>query len=143
MNDPRIHYKDTTLRVLGEFQLLEFALKIYIGLSYKAIKLRVENIVHFDYTENDLNDLPLGRLLSLFKKLNPNTALVQRLQVLQTERNHIAHRSLLITMGSMYDRGLVEDKYIEYTMLEDELTECLQLLNTESRSLKERARSAA
>lgn len=143
MNDLRTPYKDATLRVLGQFQLLEFALKLYIGLSYKAIKLHVGNVVHFDYTEDDLNDLPLGRLLNLFKKLNSNTEFVQRLQSLQTERNHIAHRSLLITMGSLYDRGLVEDKYIEYSILEDELTECLQLLNNESRSLKERARGAA
>ncbi len=143
MNDLRTHYKETTLRVLGEFQLLEFALKVYIGLSYKAIKLRVENIVHFDYTENDLDDLPLGRLISLFKKLNSNTALIKRLHALQTERNHIAHRSLLITMGSFYDRGLVEDKYLEYSILEDELTECLQALNSESRNLKERAQCAA
>lgn len=46
-------------------------------------------------------------------------------------------------MGSLYDRGLVEDKYIEYSILEDELTECLQLLNDESRGLKERAHGAA
>ena len=143
MDDQRKLYKDTTLRLLGSFQLLEFALKIYIGLSYKVVQTQVEGLVHFDYTEDDLNDLPLGRLLNLFKKLNSNSELLVRLQKLQSERNHIAHRSLLITMGPLYDRGAVEDKYNEYWILEDELVECLQALNNESRQLKERAKSAA
>lgn len=142
MEDPRKPYKETTLRLLGSFQLLELALKVYIGLSYKAIRVRVESVVHFDYSEDDLDDLPLGRLLSLFKKLNSNAELLARLQKLQTERNQIAHRSLLITMGLLYDKGAVEDKYIEYSMLEDELNECLQAVSAESRKLKERARQA-
>jgi len=143
MDDIREHYKNTTLRVLGKFQLLEFALKIYIGLAYKAVKARVTGVVHFDYTENDLDDLPLGRLLGLFRKLNANEELVKRMQRLQTERNQIAHRSLLITMGPLFDRGLVEDKHIEYSILEDEVTECIQSVNQESRQLKASVQSAA
>lgn len=143
MDDPRKYYKDTAMRLLGSFQLLEFALKVYVGLSYKVIQARVKDVVHFDYADNDLDDLPLGRLLSLFKKLNSNAELLARLQKLQTERNHIAHRSLLITMGSLYDRGAVEDKYIEYSILEDELTECLKAVNAESQQLKELAQNAA
>lgn len=130
------------MRLLGSFQLLEFALKIYVGLSYKIIQTRVKGLVHFDYTEDDLDDLPLGRLLNLFKKLNSNAELLGRLKNLQAERNHIAHRALLITMGSLYDSGTVEDKHIEYLMLEDELTECLQAVNAESRQLKDRAKHA-
>ena len=54
MDDPRKYYKDTTMRLLGSFQLLEFALKVYVGLTYKIIKTRVEGVIHFDYAENDL-----------------------------------------------------------------------------------------
>lgn len=130
------HYKEAAMSLLGRFQLLEFALKIYIGLSYKLIKIRVEGIVHFGYSENDLDDLPLGRLLQNFKKLNSNTELAERMNKLRVERDHLAHRSLLITMGSLYDRGMIEDKFIEYSVLEDELTECISALNIESRRLK-------
>ncbi|MCZ8014495.1 MAG: hypothetical protein O9274_02240 [Limnobacter sp.] len=143
MDDPRKYYKDTTMRLLGRFQLLELALKVYVGVNYKVIQARVEGLIHFGYTEDDLSDLPLGRLLALFKKFNTNAELHARLQKLQTERNQIAHRSLLITMGSLYDRGAVEDKHIEYSMLEDELTECLQAVNAESKQLKKRVQSAA
>ena len=47
---------------------------------------------------------------------------------LRVERNHIAHRSLIVTMGPSYDPGAVEDKYLEYLWLEDALTECLKLV---------------
>jgi hypothetical protein len=43
----------------------------------------------------------------------------------------------------MYDRGAVEDKYIGYFNLEDELVECLKLVIEEARSLKERSQGAA
>ncbi len=143
MGDIRDHYKDTILRVLSKFQLLEFALKVYIGLGYKAVKARVDGVLHFDYTEADLDDLPLGRLLGLFRRLNASEELVKRMQALQAERNQIAHRSLLTTMGPLFDRGLVEDKHIEYSVLEDEVTECIQSVNDESRKLKARAQSSA
>jgi hypothetical protein len=143
MTDLREQYRATTLRILGNFQLLEFALKAYIGRCYKIIHSRVGGTILFDYSEKDVEDQPLGRLLGLFAKLNTNTELIARLRKLQTERNHIAHRSLLIAMSAAYDRGAVEDKYIEYVDLEDELVECLQGLIEENRQLKLRGQSAA
>jgi hypothetical protein len=143
MSDLRDQYRATTLRILGSFQLLEFALKAYIGRCYKIIHTRVGETFPFDYSAKDVEDQPLGRLLSLFSKLNANSDLVTRLRKLQAERNHIAHRSLLIAMGGRYDRGAVEDKYIEYIDLEDELTECLQAVIEENRQLKAKNQSAA
>ncbi len=136
MDELRERYRATTLRILGNFQLLEFALKAYIGRCYKVIRQRVGDDIHFDYTEKDVEDLPLGRLLGLFSKFSADAELLGRLRKLQDERNHIAHRSLLIAMGTSYDRGAVEDKYIEYFRLEDELTECLQAVIAANRALK-------
>jgi len=132
----RDRYRATTLRILGNFQLLEFALKEYIGHCYKVIRSRVRDTIHFDYSGKDVEDLPLGRLLGLYSKLNADSELLARMRKLQVERNHIAHGSLLIAMGSSYDRGAVEDKYIEYFDLEDELTECLQAVIAANRELR-------
>lgn len=128
--------------MLGYFQLLEFALKNYVGLSYDVIQARVNGIAHFDSTESNLDDLPLGRLLNLFKKLNSNAELLGRLQKLQAERNHISRLSLPTTMGPLYDRPATEDRYIEDLILEVELVECLQAVSFESKQLQERARHA-
>jgi hypothetical protein len=143
MEHLRESYKATTLRILGSFQLLEFALKGYIGLAYKVIKRSVGQRIHFNYSEKDVEAFPLERLLNVFGKLNENTDLLKRLNKLREERNHIAHRSLIITMGGMYDQGAIEDKYAEYFWLEDELADCLKLLIEETKLLKGRAQSAA
>jgi hypothetical protein len=142
MDDPREFYKATTLRILGNFQLLEFALKIYIGRAYAVIKACVGMKMHFDYTEKDVESFPLERLLSVFAKLNANSDLVARLNKLRDERNHIAHKSLLVTLGALYDPAAVEDKNVEYFWLEDELSECLSLVIQEAKALKEQSQSA-
>ena len=143
MNDHRESYKAVTLRILGSFQLLEFALKAYIARAYSVIKKSVGERVHFGYSAKDVEEFPLERLLNVFSKLNTNKELLSRLNKLRVERNHIAHRSLIVTMGPMYDPGAIEDKYMEYFWLEDELTECLQLVIEEARSLKQRSQSVA
>lgn len=143
MDDHRESYKAITLHILGSFQLLEFALKAYIGRAYSVIKKSVGETVHFGYSAKDIEEFPLERLLNAFSKLNTNKELLSRLNKLRVERNHIAHRSLIVTMGSMYDPGAIEDKYVEYFWLEDELTECLLLVIEEAHSLKQRSQSVA
>ena len=143
MDDLRESYKTATLRILGNFQLLEFALKSYIGRAYSLIKKTVGAKVHFDYSIKDVDEFPPERLLNVFSKLNGNKDLISRLNKLRVERNHIAHKSLILTMGSMYDPGAVEDKYLEYFWLEDELSECLKLLIEEARSLRQGSQSSA
>jgi hypothetical protein len=137
MKDLRESYKATTLRILGSFQLLEFALKVYIGKSYDVIKASVGEKFHFDYSIADVESFPLERLLTVFAKLNSNSDLIKRLNKMREKRNHIAHKSLLLTMGPMYDPAAIEDTHYDYFWLEDELAECLQLLIGETKLLKE------
>ncbi|WP_214511182.1 hypothetical protein [Pseudomonas brassicacearum] len=141
MDDLRDAYKATILRILGKFQLLEFALKVYISIAYSAISTRVSDVLHFDYSEKDVESFPLERLTNIFSKLNSNKGLILRINKLREERNHIAHRSLIVTMGSMYDRGAVEDKYHGYFWLEDELDECLKKVIEETHTLTKRMAS--
>ena len=135
MENPREAYKEITLHILSYFQLLEFGLKAYIGHAYSTIKKSVGTKVHFDYTAKDVEEFPLERLLSIFSKLNANKELIKRLNKLRAERNHLAHNSLIIVMGSKYDAGAIEDRLQEYYLLEGELTDCLNLVIEESQSL--------
>ena len=75
MDDHRESYKAITLRILGSFQLLEFALKAYIGRAYSVIKKSVGERVHFGYSAKDVEEFPLERLLNVFSKLNTNKEL--------------------------------------------------------------------
>lgn len=135
MTDVRDSYKATTLRILANFQLLELALKIYVGRTYELIRARVGNRVHFDYSISDVENFPLERLLSVFGKLNGNAGLLKRLNKLRVDRNHVAHESLLVTMGTKHDKEVVQAKHREFFYLEDELSECLKLVLEETETL--------
>jgi len=74
MDQPRKSYKAATLHILGGFELLEFALKAYIGRVYSVIKKSVGEELHFDYSAKDAEELPLERLLNI--KLNANGELI-------------------------------------------------------------------
>jgi hypothetical protein len=143
VTNPRSTYKDTVLRVLGKFQLLEFALKEYIARAYRIIAASVQGKVHFDYSEKDVESFALERLLKAFQKLNGDRELTRRLNALREKRNHIAHRALLVTFPPFHDNGEIEDKLNEYHMLEDEVTECVKQVIREAKALKERSSNAA
>ncbi|WP_417438875.1 hypothetical protein [Idiomarina sp.] len=135
MADVRESYKAMTLRILSNFQLLELTLKLYIGRAYELIGLSLNGRMHFDYSVADVENFPLERLLNVFGKLNGNRELLERLNKLRAQRNHVAHESLIIVMGTIYDKEVVQKKHGEFFYLEDELTECLDLVVEETKAL--------
>jgi hypothetical protein len=134
--EPRDNYKATVLRILSNFQLLEFMLKVYIGNVYDFISVSVADKVHFGYSITDIENHSLERLLGIFSKFNTNQDLNKRLNKLKEQRNHIAHESLLIVMGTNYDRETTNERHIDFMMLEDELFECLKITIEETKALK-------
>ncbi|MDF0377016.1 hypothetical protein GOC95_02210 [Methylophilus sp. YYY-1] len=135
MEHARSIYKDRVLRILANFQLLELALKIYIGKSYEFINYLVEGRVHYDFSITDVENYPLERLLSVFGKLNGNQELQKRLNKLKSERNYVAHQALLVTIGNNLNTDTLHEKARDFFYLEDELMECLKLLTDEGTSL--------
>ena len=140
--DLRERYKATTLRILGQFQLLEFALKHYIGFSYKLIYKQLDGALHFGYSIEDVENHPLERLLAIFAKLNGNVGLQKQLNTLCKKRNHVAHKSLLVSFrgGSSSELEKADEAFF---YLEDEVQECLQAVLAELRSLKETLHGSA
>ena len=135
MQTPKEVYKERALNILTNFQLMEFALKIYIGKSYEFIQFLVGEKVHFDFSINDVKNYPLERLLGLFGKLNDNKELKKRLDKLRSQRNDLAHDALLFTIGDVFDMDLIHKKLGDFFHLENEIAECLQLLTKEGRLL--------
>lgn len=138
MDDKRERYKSTALRILGAFQLLEFCLKLYIGLAYRLISRCIDGKIHFGYTADDIETFPLERLLNIFSRLNANQDLISRLNKLQQARNEMAHKSLLLAMTKNYDVQALEETEEAFFYLEDELAECVSLAIKETKTLKER-----
>jgi hypothetical protein len=136
MDELREQYRSTTIRILGMFQLLEFCLKVYIGLAYKLISRCINGKIHFGYSASDVETFPLERLLTIFSKLNANTKLQKRLSKLRDSRNHIAHKSLLLAMRKNYNVEKLREADESFFYLEDEVMECLRLIIEETQMLK-------
>lgn len=129
-------YKDRAIGLLSNFQLLELALKIYIGKSYEYINFLLGDRIHFDYSISDVESYPLERLLNVFGKLNGNDELKKRLNKLRAERNYIAHEAFLVTIGLNPNMDTLHRKAKDFFDLEDELSECLKLVTKEFDTLR-------
>lgn len=132
-NSNTANYELATIRLLGGFQLVEEALKIYITLAYELIQDCLNDKIPFNYTASDVENFPLERLLNTFGKLNRNRELLARLNKLRDIRNHVAHQSLVAVIGS--SESVVGDKISNFLELNNEVLECLRLLIVEMRML--------
>ncbi|WP_298773031.1 hypothetical protein [uncultured Shewanella sp.] len=135
-------YKDRTVGLLVNFQLLELSLKMYIGSSYSYINSLVEDHIYFDFSTKDVESFPLERLLNLFGKLNNNDELKKRLNKLTKNRNYLAHEALLVTIGSDPNMDTLHTKAKEFYELESELMDCLKVLLDETHKLKVKGESS-
>lgn len=91
MSDKSEAYKDLAVGLLEKFQLLEFGIKVYIAISYKSIRNLLDGKMYFAYSEADIANYPLERLLAIFGKLIGNDDLKSRLNKLRKLRNDVAH----------------------------------------------------
>ena len=118
------------LRRLGQYQLVEFSLKLYIAGAYAHIKKSLNETIPFDYGYSQVENFPLERLLEVFKRLNRNKELQDRLNGLRTHRNYVAHRALLEmkpAIRELFNLVSGEEK-TDIAAAEKEVDECLRLL---------------
>ena len=122
------------VKLLGQFQLLEFSLKLYIYFSHEIIRARVSGLVPFKYTFEQLDSHPLEKLLATFRQLSDNSELQGRLNELPKKRNEIAHKALLYHHPSLSAllAGIYNLDYIEHSAdvgeTEKEIESCMDLL---------------
>ena len=118
------------LRLLGQYQLVEFSLKLYIAGAYAHIKKSLDGIIPFDYGYSEVENFPLERLLQVFKRLNRNKDLQDKLNRLKVHRNYVAHRALLEMNPAVRElfNLFAGEEQIDVTAAEAEVNECLLLL---------------
>jgi hypothetical protein len=79
---------------LSGCQLVEQQLKLYIAEALELAKKCIDEKMPFKMTGEDYANEPLGKLITTFKKLSNNDALVADLNRFKDERNFISHRSI-------------------------------------------------
>lgn len=117
-------YRDSVSSALGGFQLVEEGLKTYIDIYYGAVRDILAGKLHFAFDQSDVQDAPLGRLLTIFSKICPNKELVSELRGLIKHRNQAAHQAFVC----LYDDETSTEAYKAMTSANIELTTVLTRL---------------
>lgn len=84
------------LRLLGQFQLLEFSLKLYIVYCHEVIRAKLGGVLPFKHSFEQVDGFPLEKLLANYKLLSDNTDLQIRIGKLVKRRNKLAHKNLML-----------------------------------------------
>jgi len=75
--------------------MIEESLKSSISTCYTYIRVKVRDQVPFAYSRDDVDNLPLGALLDIYRRLTPNEELVAALRALPRDRNYVAHQAFV------------------------------------------------
>jgi hypothetical protein len=131
--DNEIAYRLQATQVLGSFQMLEFALKLYLATSYKIINHKLNGCTPFYYSIKDVENCPLEKLLNLFKKHNSNVLLQSQLNKLRQSRNHLAHQALIYSHEEIRDLHEISlsESHQEIANVRAEIDKCLKLITIE------------
>ncbi len=97
-------YQKELHKALEKCQFIEETLRMCIFTAMEIARLRVSPHFPIKYKSEDIAKLPLGALVSIFSKINNDTVLHKSLRDITHERNDVAHRSLLFTLGELKDK---------------------------------------
>jgi hypothetical protein len=98
-------YQKELHKALEKCQFIEETLRMCIFSAMEIARLQVSPHFPIRYKSEDIAKLPLGALVSIFSKINNDTALHKSLWAITKERNDVAHRSLLFTLGELKNKN--------------------------------------
>jgi len=96
-------YKNELYNALEKCQFIEETLKMCLISAVEITRIQVSPYFPLKYKAEDISNLPLGPLVNAFSKISNDSALLNDLRNITKDRNHVAHRSLLFTIGEMGD----------------------------------------
>jgi len=117
-------YREGISHALGRFQLLEEGLKTYIGVYHKTVSAVLNGRLHCGYDQSDVQEAPLGRLLTVFAKICSNEELLAEMRSLVKHRDLAAHQAFIC----LYGPGPGDQKLIEMSSANAKLGTRLSLL---------------
>jgi hypothetical protein len=116
-------YRDELHRALEKCQFIEETLKMCLLSALEIARIQVSPHFPLKYNDKDISNLPLGPLVNAFSKINDDTALHSDLQKITKERNQVAHRSLLFTIGELMDNTHMSKATLKLKDIADRATE--------------------
>ena len=93
------YYRESATHALGGFQLVEEALKSYIGQYHDVVRKFLPKGFTYRYARQDVQDAALGKLVNVFAKVSPNDKLIVELRGLVKTRDDLAHKAFVNLYG--------------------------------------------
>lgn len=129
---PEDYYREAASHALAGFQLLEEGLKSYIGCYYETVRQLLPETISYRYQKLDIQEAALGKLVSVFSKINSNDELVFELRKLVKTRDDLAHRAFVHLYGSLPPAKDLQSKASTFIDVAAQIGELLKSLNTET-----------
>ena len=111
-------YQEAVHQALERCQFIEETLRAYIESAVETAKIELAPHFPVRFTTTDLSTLSLGRLVSIFSRLSADGPLNASLKAITKDRNFVAHRSLLFTLGKSADSTRMSEAIHEMRQIE-------------------------
>ena len=96
-------YMSVAQRSMLQFQLIEEGLKAHISIAHQVIQRSIPAELHFKFSNEEIDSMPLERLINTFTRYTRNSVLVKQLNEIRGLRNHLAHRAFALAFFSTLD----------------------------------------
>jgi hypothetical protein len=94
-------YRESATHALAGFQLVEEALKSYIGYYHETVRQFLPEKLSYRYSRQDVQDAALGKLVNVFAKISSNDKLISELRTLIKVRDDLAHKAFIALYGQL------------------------------------------
>jgi hypothetical protein len=124
------------MRALAFMQIIEEALRLYVGTAEELIAAGVPYGVPFRVDRKGINRAALGKITTMFEKVNRNIDLIAHLRKLPEHRNYLAHAAFMQSVRGIHDESIDLDYAKKHAIaVGDHAEELLKTIAQEMRSL--------
>lgn len=90
--------------------MVEEALKSFLVYARDVNRIAPAEYASISKSDDELDEMPLSGLIALFRRAVPSSCVLSNLERLRPERNHCAHRALVLCFMSDVDPGISLEK---------------------------------
>lgn len=124
------------MRALAFMQIIEEALRLYVGTAEELIAAGIPYGVPFRVDSKGINKASLGKITTMFEKVNRNEELIVMLRKLPEHRNYLAHAAFMHSIQGIHDESIDLEYARKHAIaVGDHAEKLIVLIGQEMRSL--------
>jgi hypothetical protein len=116
-------YRQELHNALEKCQFIEETLRMCITHAVDIARIQLSSHFPVKFKKEDISKLPMGALVAVFSKINDDKTLHNSLRKITKERNEVAHRSLLFTLGELSDKEHMTEVTLKMKGITERATE--------------------